>query len=129
MKKIEKIENTYEEEVELQELSFSLSLFVKMPSSNNLTGKALVQIMVTVNGFFREPARPCPFTAYYALVNHGTAPASRAPPRPPHESSDRPVRRLLATVPGMHVWLVQVVPGDSGGKLETRDSVGPLSAT
>jgi hypothetical protein len=58
MKKIEKIENTYEEEVELQELSFSLSLFVKMPSSNNLTGKALVQIMVTVNGFFREPARP-----------------------------------------------------------------------
>jgi hypothetical protein len=44
MKKIEKIENTYEEEVELQELSFSLSLFVKMPSSNNLTGKAFLTI-------------------------------------------------------------------------------------
>ena len=71
--------------------------------------------------------------SYYALVNHGTAPASRAPPRPPHESSDLPVRRLLATVPGMHVWLVQVVPGDSGGKklcwLQTSGIVTCITGT
>ena len=82
MKKIEKIENTYEEEVELQELSFSLSLFVKMPSSNNLTGKALVQIMVTVNGFFREPARPCPTFGLLEWPLNGARFPSPAPSAP-----------------------------------------------